>query len=187
MKTFTTKSEAIKQLFSMLNDCSFATVAYYLSSNFNYAYLPAVTKDEKDGAECRGLKEKSLSLPLQDAAKTLDEVYAFHPDWHQYFGKSVEIETNTALEEVSNLIESAFIQPDEYHQKLNSDSELEFSKPEIIELAELLKAWVQNGEVSLFAWSSENDSSETHALLRVNSEPEHLFFMRLSYSCAYGD
>lgn len=99
----------------------------------------------------------------------------------------MEIETNTALEEVSNLIESAFIQPDEYHQKLNSDSELEFSKPEIIELAELLKAWVQNGEVSLFAWSSENDSSETHALLRVNSEPEHLFFMRLSYSCAYGD
>ena len=80
MKTFTTKSEAIKELFTMLDDCSFATVAYYLSSNFNYAYLPAVTEDEKDNAECQGLKKKSLSLPLQDAAKTLDEVYAFHLD-----------------------------------------------------------------------------------------------------------
>lgn len=80
MKIITTKSEAIKQLFSMLTDCSIATSSHYTSCNFNSAYLPTVTENEKDNAEFWGLKEKSISLPLQDAAKGLDEVIAFYPD-----------------------------------------------------------------------------------------------------------
>lgn len=64
----------------MLDDCSYATVAYYVTYNFNYAYLPAVTTDEKEWAENWGLNNDALPLPLQDAAKTLDEVCALHPD-----------------------------------------------------------------------------------------------------------
>jgi hypothetical protein len=99
----------------------------------------------------------------------------------------VEITATQLLEEVENLVESAFREPDEYHQKSDFDVELEFTKPEVIEYVELLKEWVRNGEITLFAWSSEEGASETNALLRITSESEYLFFMHFSYACAYGD
>jgi hypothetical protein len=80
MKKFTKKSEAIKQLFTILDECSFATISYYLTTKFNSAYIPAVTDDEKDDAEDWGLKEEFISQTLPNVAKGISEVCAFHPD-----------------------------------------------------------------------------------------------------------